>query len=293
LMSLSFTTKAGTFTTQEHGKYSSTTIWKNNYPGNLIRENDTVYINSNIQLSGDIVVKGVLIVNERHSLMGDNNLVVLNNGSFINKGITIVKSVTNRGLVRNNSILETNVDLINTGTLENNQSMIVGNILDNTGIITGSKGNIMANARLVNSAPGKITGTTDICSNDFSNVGGGTVDSVTVSFCGNRIFSSMFLTASVKAEGIQLNLNNCSKANYNEYRIEKSTDGENYTAVAFLRGVDVKNNEGPFIYQDNASVSTSSVFYRMKLIDAKGTERFIPAVEIGSIQNSKYSVSKL
>jgi hypothetical protein len=293
-MSLSFTTKAGTFSTKDHGKYSDVSNWKSGYPGNLIKENDTVYINSNVTMSSDIVVKGVLIVNERYSLIGENNLVILENGMFQNKGIVIVKSVTNRGRVKNHNILETSLDLINTGSLENNQSMIVGNILDNTGTITGKLGNIIANKRFVNTSPGNISGSVDICSNDFSNMNGGTLDSMSVSFCGNRIFSSMYLTASVKQESIQLKLNNSEKSKYTEYRVEKSDDGENYTTIAHIRAVDVKNNENALVtYSDKSAINTGTIFYRMKLVDSKGTESFVPPVEIGSLQGAKYSVSKL
>jgi len=293
LVSLSFTSHAGTFVSKEHGKYTDAAAWQNGYPTNFIKENDTVYINSNMELSGDIVIKGVLVVGERSSLIGSKNLVVLENGAFYNKGITIVNAVTNRGSVKNQSILETNVDFINTGTLENNQSMIVGNILDNTGIISGKAGNIISNIRFVNTAPGRITGSIDICSNDFSNVGGGTLDSTSVSFCGNRIFSSMFLTASIGSESIQLKLNNSHTAGFAEYQIEKSIDGENFQTIAHLRSADVKNNNGLVTYQDNSKINSNTIYYRMKLVDGKGTESFVPAVEIGSIHASKNSVSKL
>jgi hypothetical protein len=294
LISLSFTVEAATFSTKNHGKYSDPANWKNTYPGNLIKETDTVYINSNITLSGDIVIKGLLVVNEKFSLIGDNNLVVLENGTLINKGITIAKAINNKGRIKNNNILETAIDLINTGNLENNQSMIVGNVLDNTGSITGASGNIIANKRLVNTFPGKISGKVDICSNDFSNVGGGSIDSMNVSFCGNRIFSSMFLTASVTSESIQLNLKNAQLHKYKECRIEKSTDGEQFNTIASLFANEIKNNNGTITYQDKSSISASTLYYRMKLISADGTENFIPPVEVGSnIQGTKYSVSKL
>jgi hypothetical protein len=294
LISLCFTAKAATFITKNHGKYSDESNWKSQYPGNYIKNGDTVYINSHITLNGDIVVKGILVVNERFSMTGENNLVILDDGMLINKGITLVKAINNKGNLINWNILETSADFINTGKLENHQSIVIGNMLDNTGNISGNMGNLIVNKRLVNTFPGKITGNIDICSNDFSNVGGGAIDSMSVSFCGNRIFSSMFLTARITSENIQLNLKNAAISKYKECQIEKSTDGQNYTTIAWLMTNDIKENNGILTYHDKSSISSNTLYYRMKLIGHDGTESFIPPVEVGSnIQNIRNSISKL
>jgi hypothetical protein len=54
--------KAGTYQTISYGGYNEKHLWQNGYPGNIIRETDTVIIAHNITLSSDIIVKGTLIV---------------------------------------------------------------------------------------------------------------------------------------------------------------------------------------------------------------------------------------
>jgi hypothetical protein len=219
--------------------------------------------------------------------------VVLGSGYFNNKGITLVKSITNRGAINNSSVLETATDFINTGSFENNQSMIVGNILDNTGAISGKGGQVMVNKRMVNAESGRLSGNIDICSNDFSNVGGASIDSLNVSFCGNKIFNATYLTASVKKDAIQINLNNSTASGVASYEIEKSTDGNNYTKIASIKANEIKDNTLPVNYSDNSPVSGNTVFYRMKLVHSNGNTSLIPAVEVGNATGGKYSVSTL
>ncbi len=293
LVTFSFSSFAGNYTTKSSGNFSNASIWESGYPTNLIKEGDTVVIKSNVNLNSDVVVKGVLMVSPNFSLTGSGNLVVLGSGYFNNKGITLIKSITNRGSVVNSSVLETAADIINTGTFENNQSMIVGNIFDNTGVVTGKAGQIMVNKRMVNSETGMISGSIDVCSNDFSNVGGARIDSLGVSFCGNKIFSATYLTASIRKDAIQINLNNSTATNVAEYEIEKSTDGNNYTKIASIKANEITNNALPVNFSDNSPVNGNTVFYRMKLIHANGNTSFVPAVEVGNVTGGKYSVSNL
>lgn len=292
LISFSFTAKAGTFVSKLNGSYSDASTWKTEYPGNLIKEGDTVVINSNVQITNDLIVKGILLVNPSHSLTGSGNLVVLANGYFNNKGIALVKSLTNRGAVNNTNVLEASVDVINTGVFENNQSVIVGNIFDNTGTITGKGGNIMVNKRLVNSDAGKITGNIDVCANDFTNLNNAGIDSLNVSFCGNKIFSSSYLTASISKDAIQVNLNNPEVKNVAEYQIEKSYDGESYVKIASLKPSDIKE-EMPLSFADKSKLDNNSIFYRVKMLYTNGKATEITPVEVGNIQGGKYTVSRL
>lgn len=292
LVSFSFTSKAGTYVSKMNGSFSSPSTWKENYPGNLIKESDTVIINSNVELNGDIIVKGVLQINNTYSLTGNGNLIVLGNGYFNNKGITLVKSITNRGAIKNQNILESSTDVVNTGLFENNESIIVGNIFDNTGEIRGKGGKLMVNKRMVNADAGKITGTVDVCANDFSNFNNAGIDSLNVSFCGNKIFAPTYLTASINKDAIQVNLNNAKTTNVSEYQVEKSMDGQNFTKIATLKPTDIQEAK-PLYFSDNSKIENNTVFYRVKTIYNNGNTGFIPAVEVGNIQSGKYTVSKL
>lgn len=289
LLSLGFTSKAATYTASTSGNYNEETVWQPAYPGNIVSANDTVVVKGNLKLNVDVIVKGTMIVNAQASLTGEKVLVVLEKGIFVNSGITVVNDITNRGGIINRHILETNEDLINTGKIWNNESMVVGSILDNVGTITGNGGNLIANQKLVNSKTGQIVGNVDVCSSNFMNVDGGQLDSANISFCGHRIFNNVFLTASLKKESVVLNLLNSQNKQYKEYTIEKSNDGVSFKTVATIKGDEIKDQTTAFRYTDNELASSNTLYYRMKLVDATGAESVIPAVEVGNIVASKMS----
>ncbi len=282
LLSLSFSASATTHTVTGNGSFNDAKLWKDGYPGNVIYEGDTVLLSGNINLNVDVVVKGALIVKSQAKFTGNKNLVVMDQGLLLNNGITIVEGLTNRGTVLNKSILETQKDMINTGKLHNNQSMVVGNILDNVGIITGNGGQLIANNRFVNSKDGYIQGNIDVCSANFMNVDGGSIDSTFVSFCGARIFGEVYLTASIRKDNVTLSLLNSENKPFQKYEIEKSADGQNFTTVASVEGSTIEDPSKPFRYQDTELTASNKTYYRIKLTNNDGSVKTLPAVELGN-----------
>jgi hypothetical protein len=208
---------------------------------------------------------------------------LLNHSKFINHGVVIVQSVTNRGSIENHFILETEADMIITGLLANHGSVVAGNILDNTGIITGNSGSIIANTRMVNSEQGRIEGKTDICCNNFSSMAGAFIDSVNVSFCGSRIFNSMFLTASITTRGVMLKLHNSRSDRYNTCHVEKSTDGIHYHEIAVIKGSELAMKQQiNAVFTDTSAIQSAAVHYRLKLHDTSGGITIVPPLQIGS-----------
>ncbi|CAN5288741.1 hypothetical protein BH09BAC1_BH09BAC1_15660 [soil metagenome] len=282
MLSLSFSASATTHTITGNGNFNDTKLWANGYPGNVIFAGDTVMLSGNIELNIDVVVKGALIVKSQARLSGNKNLVIMDEGLLMNNGITIVEGITNRGMVFNKSILETRKDMINTGRVINNHSMIVGNILDNVGNISGNGGQLIANNKFVNSKGGQIQGNLDVCSASFMNVDGGSIDSTFVSFCGARIFSEVFLTASIRKDYVQLSLLNSENKKYQKYEIERSADGNAFTTIASVEGSSIEDATKAFRYQDSDLTASSKVYYRMKLTNTDGSVNMLPAIEIGS-----------
>ncbi len=279
LVCMSFTSVAGTYKTFTDGKYSASTVWQTGYPGNMIKENDTVYINSKVEMTSDIIVKGILIVTESSLLTGNYSLIVTETGYFSNRGLTLTKAVNNKGVLTNHHILEVSGDMINSGKIKNNQSILVGNITDNLGEISGNKGYFISNKQFVNNATGTLKGNTDYCSNAFSSLNGAKLDSANISFCGNRIFTSTYLTASVKLQGIQINLNNPSQS-FSAYKIEKSSDGENYTTIATVKRNEIKEPTETFRYNDPTPLKSDELFYRVSIVNTNGSEQMVPAVKV-------------
>jgi hypothetical protein len=282
LMSLSFSASATTHTITGNGNYNDTKLWSAGYQGNVIFEGDTVMLSGNINMNVDVVVKGAIFIKNQARFTGNKNLVIMDEGLVMNSGMTIVEAISNRGTVFNKNILETHKDFINTGKVFNNQSMVVGNILDNVGNITGSGGQLIANAKFVNSKSGQIQGNIDVCSANFMNVDGGSIDSTFVSFCGARIFSEVYLTASIRKEQVVLNLLNSENKKFQKYEIEKSEDGLNYTTIASVEGASIEDVSKAFRYSDTDLSASNKVTYRMTLTSEDGSVKMIPAVEIGN-----------
>jgi len=283
LITLSFSTKAKVFTASLDGNYNDQTIWVPSYPGNIIKENDTVYIANDVKLNTDIVVKGTLLVRMTGSLMGGKNMIVLQQGKLLNFGITITDALNNKGLVYNKRILEVALDFINSGEVVNHESIVVGNIVDNIGLITGQGGSLMANKKFVNSQTGMLKGSIDVCSNNFMNVDGGTIDSTHLGFCGHRIFNTVYLSADIKRDNIVLSLRNSENKDYNKFQVERSVDGINYELIATVNKKQLDDLSLPFKYEDEEVVKSNSVFYRLKVTGNDNIESFIPAVEVGNI----------
>ncbi len=282
LISLSFSASATTHTISGNGNYNDTKLWSAGYQGNVIFEGDTVMLSGNITMNVDVVVKGAIFIKSQARFTGNKNLVVMDEGLVMNNGMTIVEAITNRGTLYNKSILETHKDFINTGKVFNNQSMVVGNILDNVGSISGNGGQLIANAKFVNSKSGQIQGNIDVCSANFMNVDGGSIDSTFVSFCGARIFSEVYLTASIRKEQVVLSLLNSENKKFQKYEIEKSVDGLNFTTIASVEGNSIEDLSKAFRYSDTDLSASSKVTYRMTLTSEDGSVKMIPAVEIGN-----------
>jgi len=281
---------ATTYTTVKAGKYTDKSIWSPEYPGNIIKADAKVVINRHVKLNTDVIIKGVLEIEKTGSMMGSQNVIVLETGAMHNNGIMVVEHVSNRGGLRNEHILEASHDLVNTGKLENNHSMVVGKVLDNIGTINGDGGQLVANKKLINSQGGFIAGQIDVCSNELMNVDGGRLDSVSLSFCGHRIFNGMFLTADLDPESIHLKLLNSEDQFFQTYEILRSTDGKKFETIASING-DEFNKPGPFEYRDGQSMESRHVYYKMRMIKSNGEVEEVPVLEVGNIYASNFSAN--
>ena len=272
---------AQTYSTKSAGKFSDRKIWTPEYPGNVIDQGVSVRINHHVKLSTDLIVKGDMTIASDASMMGSKNVIILETGMLANEGIMVVKHITNQGMLQNHRILEASDDMVNTGNFVNNQSVVVGRILYNTGIITGDGGQFVANKKLINSQGGYLHGNIDLCANNLMNVDGGLLDSVNVSFCGNRIFNGMFLTADLSKEAIHLKLMNSDTEVYNTYKILRSTNGRDYEVIASIKGNDVEENG--FEFFDREKLQSQIVYYKMNLLDRTGHIHQLPMIEVDNI----------
>lgn len=189
-IAIRFPLQATVFVTNKAGVYSEAAIWNPFYPGNIVKETDTLVISTTVEQNIDMVVKGTVIIKETGSLIGEKNVIIIKSGTFLNLGNSEFGLLTNRGAIYNQKNLAIKMDFVNSGNVINHNTIVVGNLLDNTGLLTGKEGAISAKGKFVNSRTGSIKGNLDVCSTNFLNVEGGTVDIENTTFCGNPIFNS-------------------------------------------------------------------------------------------------------
>lgn len=271
---------ATTYIATGKGAFTDVGVWKTLMPGNIIAEEDSLIIKGDIHLPIDIIINGVLITYHRARLIGNVNLVVLESGSFINEGLTVVNSITNKGMLLNEGVIETSTDFINTGIIENHASIIAGNIMDNTGNISGQGGKLLASKSFVNSSDGTIIGLTDVCSQEFMNVDGGRIDSVNVSYCGQRIFNSLYLSARLKKGGIEINVLNSENLKFKNYQVLRSEDGETFEDVANIPETDITDFTVSFRYKDTNTVGSKELYYKVVLTEQNGNLKELPVVKV-------------
>ena len=177
------------FSVKQKGNYDQQGIWSPYYPGNVIKEADTVIINNIVGHNIDLVVKGTLIIKDDASFAGRNHIIIAKSGTMLNLGTCKFISLTNRGVIYNQNIVEVSMDFVNSGNVVNHNKIDVNNLLDNTGTIVGTEGTVSANRKFVNSRTGILKGYLDVCSNNFMNVEGGSIETATITFCGNPIMN--------------------------------------------------------------------------------------------------------
>ncbi|MEX0812351.1 MAG: hypothetical protein WD048_09045 [Chitinophagales bacterium] len=278
---------AAVYTASGMGNFNDENIWTPEYPGNHIKAGDTVKITGQLKLNKDVLIDGMVLIYEEASLVGSSNLIIMEDAWLINKGLALVGGITNQGIVYNKHIMETSSDFINSGKILNNESVVVGQIMENIGVMTGNGGTYMASNKMINAQGGKITGNTDVCSSDFMNINGGQIDSNYISFCGARIFNELFLTASIKSDNVILNLKNSENLNADKLELERSTNGKDYEIIASLEKQDLLRDATGLKYVDQSLASGKSLQYRMKITDNNGQVKTLQAIDAANIYGFK------
>ena len=212
-------------------------------------------------MNTNVLVEGMLTVEKGAFMVGMKDLVISKSGRFLNNGNTVMNRIINEGLISNNLVMESVSDVDNKGLIENNNNLVTGNNFENFG--GNAKGN--SGAYYVNNS---------VFTSPASNFG------VQVKvFYGNEIEKSnqtakapsLLLNASFAANNtVVLNVSNPQKLSIVSYRIEKSTDGNNFTLLGT-----VSDNNSTMSYIDN-KIGSSLTYYRVKALSTNGEEIVLP-----------------
>jgi hypothetical protein len=249
---LSSGVSAKTFTIVNSGKWSDVSIWQDGSVSNQIEEGDVVLVKSHIMINVDLIVKGTLIVDKGFSMMSNKSIFITKSGKFINDGNVSVKRLFNEGIINNNAMLESMLDIENKGILDNNVNMVAGsNLLNFGGNVKGRNGTYFANSSVVSSPSATF-------SKDINMFYGGETSTTTTTTTAN---TSMKLETEVVKNNIMLTVSNPNKETANNFSIERSFDGKNFETISEVKG---STDNVAMIFQDK-NIENDLVHYKVKV----------------------------
>jgi uncharacterized repeat protein (TIGR01451 family) len=87
-------------------------------------------------------------------------------------------------------------------------------------------------------------------------------------------------TASTSGESVDLRWSTASETNNAGFDVERSTDGETFTAIGFEPGVGTTEEAQSYRFVDREAPFATTLFYRLRQVDTDGTFEYSPVVEV-------------
>jgi hypothetical protein len=87
-------------------------------------------------------------------------------------------------------------------------------------------------------------------------------------------------TASTSGESVDLRWSTASETNNAGFDVERSTDGETFTAIGFEPGVGTTEEAQSYRFVDREVPFATTLFYRLRQVDTDGTFEYSPVVEV-------------
>ncbi len=87
-------------------------------------------------------------------------------------------------------------------------------------------------------------------------------------------------TASTSGESVDLRWSTTSEENNAGFDVERSTDGETFTAIGFEPGVGTTEEAQSYRFVDRDAPFATTLFYRLRQVDTDGTFEYSPVVEV-------------
>jgi hypothetical protein len=262
---------AKTYVATSSGKWNNPTIWEGEQPTKSINSDDVVIIKNHVLIGEDLNINGLLIIEKNSSFISSRSLAVSSNGQLVNNGSLSVRRMINEGKVENYGSFETMSELQNNGNINNDQNIIAGSsILNQAGRLEGNNGTYFANTNVITSKDASYSENVNIFY-------GGELPTNTSS----RDFNVDIETLD---NNVTLTIQNISNKKVLRYEVSKSTDGENYTALATNQNM----KTDLLIFHDN-DLSQPTVHYKVAAITASNEKIEIPTTSV-SLGNSTFSM---
>jgi hypothetical protein len=87
-------------------------------------------------------------------------------------------------------------------------------------------------------------------------------------------------TASLEGEAVALAWSTATETNNAGFDVERSTDGETFTAIGFEPGVGTTEEAQSYRFVDRDAPFATTLFYRLRQVDTDGTFEYSPVVEV-------------
>jgi uncharacterized repeat protein (TIGR01451 family) len=87
-------------------------------------------------------------------------------------------------------------------------------------------------------------------------------------------------TATTSGNAVSLTWETASETNNAGFDVERSTDGETFTAIGFEPGVGTTEEAQSYRFVDREAPFATTLFYRLRQVDTDGTFEYSPVVEV-------------
>jgi len=279
-LSLSTTSFAKTYTVINSGKWSDQSIWEGGSPGKNVEETDVVVVKNHLLISNDLEINGTLIVEKGNTVVSSKSVVIGKSGHLINNGIINVRRLMNEGDVQNYASLESMMEIQNSGSFTNNLNVVSGtSLLNYGGKLDGKDGRFFANESVISSPSAKISNSIRVYS------GGGLYQTpVAANEQAPLPASAFYIESQTRENMVILTVNNLKNEAANNFKIQRSFDGEQFEEVATIPN---SKNEIAMLYQDKA-INHPTVFYKIQVETDKGIVN-LPMTAVG-LSNTQVSM---
>jgi len=268
------------YTTTAAGDYDNCGKWSLTCPPDPILLGDTVFISHAMDMTDDINIEGVLVVNSAGEINGAEKIKVKLTGTLINNGtINTTDELHNDGSVYNNGSMRLKKYhddgyTCNTGTIELDH----GEKYDCHGCTLECGGILIACEFKMHENGGTIPSLSDmdLCCDDGSppsfDVAEGTIDSSTVSIC-SVILPVSLVNFNVESmnSAVMISWTTASEKNNDYFIVFHSTDGTDYKEIDRIKGAGNSTALREYKLYDH-SPATGINYYHLAQIDFDGDQ---------------------
>lgn len=267
-------TEAKTYTASQHGKFTDEKIWFPSYPGNNIDAKDSIIISSQVVLNTPLTIAGLFTIEKGASFQGNKDVAISLTGKLVNKGNTVVRRLLNEGILDNQLVFETMLEVENRGTINTKSATVAGtSLLNQDGVLSGAKGSYFSNSTIISSPSSIYEKGVKVFEAAYTNPMAEIDEAL---YCNSTLNAIPSGKKSVRIEIAHL-----GKEKFSSIILEKSTDGKYFQPIA---EIELKNNKYAI---EDMQVNSEQTFYRAFAYDTDGVKYRFPETFVKNITDGE------